>query len=164
MVLCKRFLHYYRPYKWFIIADMVCVIIASAIDLAFPQILNLLTKDLFTRSSDVILKTISWVGIGLLVLYLIRYFCVYFTTCWGHIMGAGMERDMHNDDAAEVLRFFPDGGGSAVHSLVMKCGKLTKIVKISFLTGNISIVDGDGEDEEGVEKSFPEGFDGVPLQ
>ena len=77
---------------------------------------------------------------------------------------SGMERDMHNDDAAEVLRFFPDGGGSSVHSLVMKCGKLTKIVKISFLTGHISIVDGDGEDEEGVENSFPVGFDGVPLQ
>ena len=97
MELCKRFLHYYRPYKWFIIADMVCVIIASAIDLAFPQILNLLTRDLFTRSPGVILKTIIWVGIGLFGLSLVRYFCVYFTTCWGHIMGAGMERDMRSD-------------------------------------------------------------------
>lgn len=97
MELCKRFIHYYRPYKWIFIADMVCVVIASAVDLTFPQVLNLLTKDLFTQSADVIMHAIIWVGAGLLGLYLLRYFCMYFTTCWGHIMGARMERDMRSD-------------------------------------------------------------------
>ena len=97
MELCKRFIHYYRPYKWIFFADMLCVVIASAADLAFPQILNLLTKDLFTRSPNVIMRSIIWVGVGLLGLYLVRYLCMYFTTCWGHIMGARMERDMRSD-------------------------------------------------------------------
>ena len=97
MELCKRFIHYYRPYKWIFFADMLCVVIASAADLAFPQILNLLTKDLFTRPADVIMRSIIWVGVGLLGLYLLRYLCMYFTTCWGHIMGARMERDMRSD-------------------------------------------------------------------
>ena len=97
MELCKRFIHYYRPYKWIFIADMVCVVIASAVDLTFPQVLNLLTKDLFTLSPEVIMRAIIWVGAGLLGLYLLRYFCMYFTTCWGHIMGARMERDMRSD-------------------------------------------------------------------
>lgn len=97
MDLFKRFLHYYRPYRWLFFADMVCVVIASAIDLLFPQLLNLLTKDVFQRSPAEILKVIVWIGLGLLGLYLIRYFCMYFTTCWGHIMGARMETDMRRD-------------------------------------------------------------------
>ena len=97
MELCKRFIHYYRSYKWIFIADMICVIAASAIDLTFPQVLNLLTKDVFTRPPEVILQAIVWVGCGLFCLYLLRYVCMYFTTCWGHIMGARMERDMRTD-------------------------------------------------------------------
>lgn len=97
MDLFKRFLHYYRPYRWLFIADMICVIIASAIDLLFPQLLNLLTKDVFHRGPEAIMKVIVWVGLGLLGLYLVRYFCMYFTTCWGHVMGARMETDMRRD-------------------------------------------------------------------
>ena len=97
MKLFKRFLYYYRPYRWLFLADMLCVIIASAIDLLFPQLLNLLTKDVFQREPAEIMKVIVWIGLGLLGLYLIRYFCMYFTTCWGHIMGARMETDMRRD-------------------------------------------------------------------
>lgn len=97
MDLFRRFLHYYRPYRWLFIADMICVIIASAIDLLFPQLLNLLTKDVFHRGPEAIMKVIVWVGLGLLGLYLVRYFCMYFTTCWGHVMGARMETDMRRD-------------------------------------------------------------------
>ena len=95
--LCKKFIHYYRPYRWLFFADMICVIIASAIDLLFPQLLNLLTKDVFQRGPEAIMKVIVWIGLGLLGLYLVRYFCMYFTTCWGHIMGARMETDMRRD-------------------------------------------------------------------
>ena len=93
----KRFLRYYRPYLGLFAADIVCVIIASAVDLLFPQILNLLTKDVFLRQSSEILRITVLVGIGLLGLYLVRYFCMYFTTSWGHIMGARMESDMRSD-------------------------------------------------------------------
>lgn len=97
MELCKKFIHYYRPYRWLFLADMICVIIASAIDLLFPQLLNLLTKDVFQRGSAEIMRVILWVGLGLLMLYLIRYFCMYFITSWGHVMGARMEADMRSD-------------------------------------------------------------------
>ncbi|MBQ9771272.1 MAG: ABC transporter ATP-binding protein [Lentisphaeria bacterium] len=97
MELCKRFIHYYRPYRWLFLADIVCVVIASAIDLLFPQLLNLLTKDVFQRGSAEIMRVIVWIGIGLLGLYLLRYFCMYFITSWGHVMGARMETDMRRD-------------------------------------------------------------------
>lgn len=97
MELCKRFIHYYRPYRWLFLADIVCVVIASAIDLLFPQLLNLLTKDVFQRGPAEIMRVIVWIGLGLLGLYLLRYFCMYFITSWGHVMGARMETDMRRD-------------------------------------------------------------------
>ena len=103
MELWKRFIHYYRPYRWLFLADLICVVIASAVDLLFPQLLNLLTKDVFHRAEE-IMKVIVWVGLGLLGLYLIRYFCMYFITSWGHVMGAKMETDMRRDLFAHYQR------------------------------------------------------------
>ena len=104
MKLWKRFIHYYRPYRWLFAADLICVVIASAIDLLFPQLLNLLTKDVFQRGPAEIMRVIVWIGLGLLGLYLIRYFCMYFITNWGHVMGAKMETDMRRDLFAHYQR------------------------------------------------------------
>ncbi len=97
MQLFKSFLRYYRPYKWLFAADMFCVIVAAAIDLTFPQLLNLLTKDLFNRPGPEIMAVIGYIGLGLLGLYIIRFAAEYFTISWGHIMGARMETDMRQD-------------------------------------------------------------------
>ena len=97
MNIVKKFIEYYKPYWLLFIADMVCVIIASSIDLIFPQLLNYLTKELFTQAPKIIMQTIIYVALGLLLLYILRYMAMYFTTCWGHIMGARMETKMRRD-------------------------------------------------------------------
>jgi ATP-binding cassette subfamily B protein len=97
MNIVKKFIEYYKPYWLLFIADMVCVIIASTIDLIFPQLLNYLTKELFTQAPKIIMQTIIYVALGLLLLYILRYMAMYFTTCWGHIMGARMETQMRRD-------------------------------------------------------------------
>lgn len=97
MRILKRFVSYYKPYRFLFWFDMVCALVLSAIDLAFPQVLNGLTKGLFTRPGEEILRWIFWIGGGMLVLYLIRFGCQYFITTWGHIMGARMESNMRQD-------------------------------------------------------------------
>jgi len=97
MFILKKFIQYYKPYQFLFYTDMVCALTMSMIDLAFPQILNLLTKGLFTQSSAEILHGIGYVGGGLIVMYLIRYGCQYYITSWGHVMGARMESDMRQD-------------------------------------------------------------------
>ncbi len=77
--------------------DMFCAIVVSLVDLAFPQIFNYLLKNLFTLSKEIILGSIGYVGIGLLALYIVKFFCQKFITSWGHIMGARMEKDMRKD-------------------------------------------------------------------
>ncbi|KGK88680.1 thiamine ABC transporter permease [Desulfosporosinus sp. HMP52] len=104
MSILKKFITYYRPYKHLFYADMFCALLVSIIDLAFPQILNYLAKNLFTQDKGVILNAIGFVGISLLLMYVIKYFCQYFIISWGHIMGARMETDMRKDLFSQFQR------------------------------------------------------------
>ncbi len=93
----KRFISYYRPYKWLFLADLGCMFVICLINIAFPQMLNLLTKGLFLQGREKILHWLPWIFCGLAAIYLVRWGCYYFVTSWGHIMGARMERDMRLD-------------------------------------------------------------------
>ncbi len=93
----KRFVSYYKPYRLLFFTDLFCALMVSAIDLAFPQLLGFLNKGLFTRSAPEILAGIGYIIIGMLALYVVRYYCHYFITSWGHIMGSRMESNMRDD-------------------------------------------------------------------
>lgn len=93
----KKFIQYYKPYKGVFFLDMFCAMVVSIIDLAFPQILSWMTKDLFMHGAETILKFLPFIGIGLLVMYLIRYAGRFYITYQGHVMGARMESNMRQD-------------------------------------------------------------------
>ncbi len=97
MSIFKTFIQYYKPYQRLFYCDLFCAFLVSVIDLAFPQLLYFLTHGIFTPTTSGILQIISWVGIGMLIMYGIRYGCQYYITTWGHIMGARMESDMRQD-------------------------------------------------------------------
>ncbi|MDR3583884.1 MAG: ABC transporter ATP-binding protein [Desulfosporosinus sp.] len=97
MNILKQFIKYYKPHKFLFYTDMFCAVLVSIIDLAFPQILSYLSKNLFTQDKATILHALVFVGIALLAMYVIKYFCQYFIISWGHIMGARMETAMRND-------------------------------------------------------------------
>lgn len=111
----KKFISYYKPYKFLFFFDLVCAFIVSAIDLVFPQVIRYLTKaipKIWNADADStgelaikIFKThqMEIIRLGIIIalilfgLYIIKYFAQYFIISWGHIMGARMERDMRND-------------------------------------------------------------------
>jgi len=97
MNILKQFIKYYKPHKVLFYTDMFCAVIVSIIDLAFPQILSYLSKTLFTQDKATILHALVFIGIALLAMYIIKYFCRYFIISWGHIMGARMETEMRKD-------------------------------------------------------------------
>lgn len=107
MQVFLKFLTYYRPYKKVFILDMICAMIISFIDLAFPQILNYLNANLFTSSAERITRSLLGLAVFLIVMYTIRSLCKYYVSAQGHIMGAMMERDMRKDlfDKYERLSF-----------------------------------------------------------
>lgn len=107
MQTLKKFIKYYKPYKTVFFIDLLCAIIISAIDLAFPQLLRTLTKTLFAGAPGKIISALIPITIGLLVAYIIQTACRYYVTYAGHMMGARMERDMRKElfDQYEKLSF-----------------------------------------------------------
>ncbi|WP_446898622.1 ABC transporter ATP-binding protein [Clostridium sp. LBM24168] len=97
MKLLKKFLYYYKPYKVLFYEDLFCAFVVSLVDLAFPLILGYLSTTIFLKEKSVILHSIIYIGIILLSIYIIKYFCQYFIASWGHIMGARMENNMRKD-------------------------------------------------------------------
>jgi len=93
----KRFLSYYRPYKGMFFMDMFCALISSGIDLLFPSLVKYLMDEVYSKRPANLLEIVLLSSAGLLILYIIRYFCQYYITSWGHIMGARMEADMRRD-------------------------------------------------------------------
>ena len=97
MHVFKRFLRYYKPYRTVFWLDMACAMLVSVIDLVFPQLLNYLTRSVFTRSPQEVLSLLAPLALGLLVMYLVRYGGRFYITYQGHVMGARMESDMRQD-------------------------------------------------------------------
>lgn len=97
MSIYMKFIQYYKPYQRLFYFDLFCALIVSIIDLAFPQILYFLTHGVFTGDPTAIMQVLGIVGVGMLLMYSIRYVCQYYITTWGHIMGARMESDMRQD-------------------------------------------------------------------
>ncbi|MBE6722950.1 MAG: ABC transporter ATP-binding protein [Ruminococcaceae bacterium] len=105
MQLFKKFAKYYKPYKAVFFLDMLCALVVSAVDLAFPQILSILTKTFFTQQSNVILNGLLKLGLALFFMYVIRTACRFYVTYQGHVMGAKMESDMRQDLFDQYERF-----------------------------------------------------------
>lgn len=105
--ILKKFISYYKPYKNMFFFDMFCAFLLSAIDLSFPVIVNYLLNNVYTLEKSKIFKYVAAIGTALLIMYIIRYFCQYYITSWGHIMGARMEADMRQDifDHLQKLSF-----------------------------------------------------------
>lgn len=107
METMKKFIRYYKPYRMIFFFDMVCAVLISLIDLAFPQILNYLNKTLYVDTKEAILQSLWILAAGLVIMYTLRSFCRYYVSGKGHIMGARMESDMRQDlfDHYERLSF-----------------------------------------------------------
>ena len=105
--LFSTFLSYYAGQTHLFVADIIAAITVAGIDLAFPQILRTLTGGLFREGADAIMGALVYLGIGLTVMYLVRFACRYFVIYWGHVMGARMESRMREDlfDAYERMSF-----------------------------------------------------------
>lgn len=107
MYTLKKFIRYYGPYKTVFFLDLFCAAIISMVDLAFPQVLRMLTATIFREEPSRILKALLPIGAALLIMYLIQSFCVYYVGYQGHMMGAKMEGDMRRQlfDHYEKLSF-----------------------------------------------------------
>ncbi len=74
--------------------DLLAALVAAGCDLVYPY----MTKELINISiPDKDLKMISYFGITLILIFIVKAICGYFMQYWGHVVGVRMQGDMRRD-------------------------------------------------------------------
>lgn len=85
---------YYKPYLKIFWADMFFATLSAAVALTIPLVVRYVTSTLIYLPADEIIRQITYIGIGLVVLLAIDCYSRFFIGNYGHVMGAKMEYDM----------------------------------------------------------------------
>ena len=95
--LIKKFLPYYKKYKWIMVADLLCASLTTVCELILPMIVRRITDAATAEVMSLTLEMIVTCGIFYLVLRLIDTAANYYMASVGHIMGTKIETDMRRD-------------------------------------------------------------------
>jgi len=90
----KRLLSYYKPYMGMFWADMFFAALSAGIALTIPLIVRYVTNTLIYLPSEEIISKIVMVGVILIVLIALDFYCKFFIGNYGHVMGAKIEYNM----------------------------------------------------------------------
>ncbi|NLY92110.1 MAG: ABC transporter ATP-binding protein [Firmicutes bacterium] len=100
----KKFFSYYRPYLGIFGLDMVCALTAAGINLVFPLIVRYIATDLLQPAVPVAPASFLFIALVLVVMTIAEYYCNFFITYYGHVMGAKMEADLRNELFAHLQK------------------------------------------------------------
>ena len=100
--MLKRFLAYYKPYRFRLFLDLSAALIISLIGMIYPIITEKLLSD-FTNGTHTAKRIIIAASIVLL-LYIVRLFLRYFVQYYGHLIGVGMQATMRRDLFRQILQ------------------------------------------------------------
>ena len=95
--LIKKFLPYYKKYKWIMVADLICASLTTICELILPMIVRRITNAATAEVMSLTLEMIVTCGIFYLVLRVIDTAANYYMASVGHIMGTKIETDMRRD-------------------------------------------------------------------
>lgn len=95
----KRFFNYYKPHMKLFTIDMIAATLLAAIDLIFPIFSRLIIDDFIPNNK--MTQLFQFAGV-IFLLYIVRMFCNYVMSYWGHVMGARIEHDMRRDLFAHI--------------------------------------------------------------
>lgn len=92
----KRFVSYYKPYIGLFVLDMVCALIISAVDIAYPLLADKALNDYINVQNPILSAFITLMIIAA-VMFIIRTICQFIVTYYGHFLGVKIESDMRHD-------------------------------------------------------------------
>ncbi|SCY82178.1 ATP-binding cassette, subfamily B [Alkaliphilus peptidifermentans DSM 18978] len=99
--MIRRFIKYYRPHLPLFCLDFGCAFLMAILDLIFPQVARWTINDVIPDKN---LNLIIIIGVGMLLMYIVRYILNYIVDYWGHVLGARMEHDMRKDLFAHLQK------------------------------------------------------------
>lgn len=95
--LIKRFLPYFKKYKWVLVLDLFCATLTTICDLVLPMIVRYLTDIGMNHAQLLSVRLILTIGGIYLALRVIDLIANYYMANIGHVMGAKIETDMRKD-------------------------------------------------------------------
>ena len=95
-VLLRRFLPYFKKYKWWVALDLFCASLTTLCELALPKIVSFITDTGASNLSALTTEVILRCGFLYLLLRIIDSAAAYYMTAVGHILGAKIETDMRH--------------------------------------------------------------------
>ena len=105
--LLKRFLPYYKKYRFILVCDLLCAALTTVCELVLPMIVRHITECATNDISALTVELILRCTLLYVVLRIIDTLANYYMASVGHIMGAKMESDMRHDffDHLQKLSF-----------------------------------------------------------
>ena len=101
--LIKRFLPYFKKYKWILVADLFCASLTTVCELVLPMIVREITgavSETMSLTASLIIKC----AVLYVVLRIIDTAANYYMASVGHIMGTKIETDMRHDFFAHLQK------------------------------------------------------------
>jgi ATP-binding cassette subfamily B protein len=95
--LIKRFIPYYKKYRWILILDLFCAGLTTLCDLVLPLIIRFITDKGINDIESLTVKIILSLGLLYLILRIIDGIANYIMADIGHVMGVRIETDMRRD-------------------------------------------------------------------
>ena len=95
--LIKRFLPYYKKYKWIMVLDLFCAALTTLCELVLPLIVREITGRATATPMSLTVTLVLSLGAIYLVLRIIDTVANYYMASVGHIMGTRIETDMRRD-------------------------------------------------------------------
>ncbi len=102
--LIKRFLPYYKKYRWVLLLDLLCAALTTVCELVLPMIVR--------RITGLATDNLAGLTVGLIVRCTVLYVLLrivdtaanYYMATVGHIMGTKIETDMRHDFFAHLQK------------------------------------------------------------
>ena len=95
--LIKRFLPYYKKYKWVMVLDLFCAALTTLCELVLPLIVREITDGATAVPMTLTVTLVLRLGALYLILRIIDTVANYYMASVGHIMGTKIETDMRRD-------------------------------------------------------------------
>ena len=95
--LLKRFLPYFKNYKFVLFMDLFCAALTTLCELVLPLIMRYITNEGISNLAALSVETIIRLGFLYLLLRVIECAAGYYMADMGHVMGAAIETDMRRD-------------------------------------------------------------------
>ena len=103
-ILLRRFLPYYRKYRWIMLMDLLCAALTTVCELVLPLILRHITNVGMNDLQALTLRMIATIGGVYLALRIVDGMASFYMAYTGHVMGAAIETDMREDAFAHLQK------------------------------------------------------------